>query len=133
MRLAQRGTGDSRQDRTERLRRDRASASAVRSVFPAVQMFGIELKFEGSANPPASQSHLLHPPAPAFFKFPCPYADCNGHFDLDSAVRAAVADPAHRVKGMLECTGARSRDHASRQPCQLHLHYIITVTLQADS
>lgn len=133
MKLAPRSAGDRRQDRTERLRRDRAAALALRTAFPSVQLLRLELKFEGSANTPTSQSHLLHPPARAFFKFPCPYADCDGQFDLDSAVQAALADPAHRAEGMLECSGTRTRAQASKQPCQLHLNYTITATFQGDT
>jgi hypothetical protein len=133
MRSATRSGGDSRQELTERLRRDRATAQVLRAVFPAVQLLRLELKFEAAANTPASQSHLLHPPARAFFKFPCPYADCNGQFDLGSAVEAALAHPAHQVAGMMECSGARSRDHASKGPCQLRLNYTVTATCQADT
>jgi hypothetical protein len=133
MRFAARSPGITRLERTERLRRDRAAALALRVAFPAVQQLRLELKFESSANTPAAQSHVLHPPARAFFEFPCPYADCDGQFDLNSAVNAALADPAHRAGGVLVCSGARARDHASKQPCQLHLIYTVTATCQADT
>jgi hypothetical protein len=133
VRIAPRSTGDTLQERKERLRRDRAAASALRVALPAVQLLRLELKFEGFANAPTSQLHLLHPPARAFFKFPCPYADCDGEFALDSAVRAALEDPAHRTEGTLECSGARTRNHASKQPCQLHLIYTVTATCQANA
>src|SRR5205807_10286768 len=120
-----------RQERTERLRRDRAAAQALRVAFPAVQHLRLELKFESTtSSTPASQSHLLHPPARAFFEFPCPYADCDGQFDLTSAVNTALADPAHNAEGMLECSGLRAHDYASKRPCQLHLIYAVTATYQ---
>jgi hypothetical protein len=123
-----------RQERIERLRRDRAAAVALRVAFPGVQHLRIELNFESSsAKAPTLQSHVLHPPAQAFFDFPCPYADCDGHFDLTAAVNVALADPAHRAAGVLECPGLRPRDWASKQPCQLHLIYKVTATYQHDT
>jgi len=132
VKLATRSAADTRQLRVERLRRDRAAAAALRVALPAVQLLHLELKFEGCTNAPTSQSHLLHPPARAFFVFPCPYADCDGQFDLNSAVHAALADPAHRAEGMLECSGARAGERATRHPCQLRLKYKVTATCQDD-
>lgn len=133
MRLATRGAADTRQQRAERLRRDRAAASALRVALPAVQLLHLELRFDGCANTPAAQSHLLHPPARAYFIYPCPYADCDGQFDLNDAVNAALGNPAHRTEGILECSGARIGDRATRHSCQLHLNYTVTVTCQDDS
>lgn len=115
------------------MRRDRAAASPLRVALPAVQLLHLELRFEGYVNVPAAQSHLLHPPARAFFMFPCPYADCDGQFDLTGAVHATLADSGHRTHGTLACTGSRTRDQASKQPCQLQLHYAVTATCQGDT
>lgn len=110
----------------DQMRRDRAIAKVLRSAYPSIDQLRIELKFDGpSANTPASQSHVLFPPARAFFSYPCPYADCDGQFDLDEAVKAALASNASLTSGMLECRGSRPRDYASRQPCQLHILYEI--------
>jgi hypothetical protein len=129
VRLAPVRPAAARQERMDRLRRDRAAALAIRVAFPAVQQLRLELKFESTtSSTPAFQSHVLHPPARAFFEFPCPYADCDGQFDLTSAVTAALADPAHQAAGMLECAGLRARDYASKQPCRLHLIYTVTAT-----
>ena len=69
----------SRQERADRLRRERAAARALRVAYPALQQLRLELTFEStSANTPVPQSHILHPAARAFFEFPCPYADCDG-------------------------------------------------------
>ena len=123
-----------RQERIERLRRNRAAAVALRVAFPAVQHLRIELKFESSSTKaPTLQSHVLHPPAQAFFDFPCPYTDCDGHFDLTDAVNVALADPAHRGAGVLECPGLRPRDWASKRPCQLQLIYKVTATYHHDT
>ncbi len=129
-----RSSAAARQERIDRLRRDRAAAVALRVAFPAVQHLRLELKFESSsAKAPTLQSHVLHPPAQAFFEFPCPYADCDGHFDLTGAVNAALADPAHHSAGVLECCGLRPRDCASNGPCQLHLIYKVTATYHRDT
>jgi hypothetical protein len=123
-----------RQERADRLRRDRAAAQALRSAFPSVQQLRLDMRFEGSAaNTPTPQSHVLYPPARAFFAFPCPYADCDGQFDLTEAVNTALADPSHRTEGVLQCSGARVGDRASRQPCLLRLLHSITATYHQGS
>jgi len=120
-------SGAGRQMRMDRLRRDRAAAVALRVAFPAIQDLRLELQFESaSSKAPTLQAHVLHPPAQAFFEYPCPYADCDGHFDLTSAVAAAVADPAHHAQGVLECPGLRPGDLASKRPCQLQLIYKVS-------
>jgi hypothetical protein len=122
-------TVDARQQRADQLRRDRAASQSLRVAFPAVQQLRLELSFAGAtANTPGSQSHVLHPPAQAFFTFPCPYANCDGQYDLTEAVNAALADPARRAEGMLECRGLRAQKYDSKQPCQLHLIYTVTAT-----
>lgn len=135
MKLALVSPAATRQDRRERLRRDRAAAPALRVVFPAVQQIRLELVFEdeASSTTPASQSHVLHPPARAFFEFPCPYADCDGQFDLTDSVKSAMADPTHRVQARLECPGRRSRQIGPKQPCQLRLICTVTATYQPDA
>jgi len=134
MKLALVSAAAARQERRERLRRDRAAALTLRTVFPAVQQLRLELIFESTtSSTPAQQSHVLHPPARAFFEFPCPYADCDGQFDLTTAVNAAVADPTLRAEGMLECPGRRARDVGSKQACELRLIYTVTATCQRDT
>jgi hypothetical protein len=134
MKLALLSPAAARQERRDRLRRDRATALALRVLFPAVQQLRLELVFQSTiSSAPAPQSHVLHPPARAFFEFPCPYADCDGQFDLTAAVNAALADPAHRTQGELECSGKRARGVGSKQPCQLRLIYTVTATYQPDA
>jgi hypothetical protein len=115
----------------DRLRRDRAAAPQLRVAFPAVQQLRLELKFEGTTtNIPASQSHVLHPPARAFFELPCPYADCDGQFDLTSVVNLLLTDRLSKAEGTLQCQGHRPDRRATRTSCQLHLNYELTVTYQ---
>jgi hypothetical protein len=123
-----------RQVRMDRLRRDRATAQVLRTAFPALQHLRIELRFQGpSSSVPTPQSHLLYPPARAFFEYRCPYSDCDGQFDLGGAVKAAVADATHRADGVLECRGSRGHDPTSRRPCLLQLLYEVTATYRPQS
>ncbi len=115
----------------ERLRRGRSTAPALREMFPAVQHLRLDLLFQGPGpSTPAMQSHTLHAAARAFFEFPCPYADCDGEFDLNVAVKTALAAQNHRAIGSIECTGKRSARLGASEPCKLHLEYTVSATLQ---
>ena len=123
-----------RKEQAEQLRRDRATAPALRTAFPTLKHLRIELSFQDSGSSvPTSQTHLLYPPAHAFFEYLCPYSDCDGQFDLDGAARAAVADATHRAGGVLECRGSRGQDAALRRPCLLQLTYEVTATYRQQS
>ena len=120
-----------RKAQMEQLRRDRGAAPVLRTAFPTLQHLRIELRFQGSGSSvPTSQTHMLYPPARAFFEYRCPYSDCDGQFDLNDAVRAALADATHHAEGALECHGSRGQDHASRRACLLQLIYQVTATYQ---
>lgn len=130
MRLNARKQAAAPESAAERLRRGRAAALTLRAVFPQLQQLRLEFSFEAPGAPtPAAQSHLLYPPARAFFEFPCPHADCDGQFDLTAIVRHAVADGVHASRGTLACSGSRAFDHSSRQPCRLHLVYAVTALM----
>lgn len=135
MKLALVSPDAERQERRERMRRDRAAAPAVREEFPQVQQLRLELLFQGStaSTTPTAQSHTLHAPARAFFKFLCPYAACDGQFDLSAAVEAALADPAHRSTGVLGCAGKRPGRTGAKELCQLHLDYTVIATCRTDT
>ncbi len=129
MRLNPLTAAAAREERAGRLRRDRAAAQTLRSAFPSVQQLRLDMEFEGGlANTPTPQSHVLHPPARAYFTFACPYADCDGQFDLTEAVNAALAGRSSQAEGVLQCSGARVGRSASRQPCLLRLMHRITAT-----
>ena len=129
MKFAHASQAATRQGRADQLRRDRSSAQVLRAAFPAVYQLRIDLKFDGPfSNTPTSQSHLLYPPARAYFGYPCPYSVCDGHFDLGDAVKAALANKSNVSAGVLECHGSRARDHASKQPCLLQILYEVTAT-----
>jgi hypothetical protein len=120
-----------RLQRQELLRRARAAAQPLRAAFPTVQALRLDLKFEGVSNVPATQAHVLYPPAAAFFEFACPYADCDGRFDLTQAVESTLRRGGPQAHGTLECTGLRVRQRGAREPCGLHLEYQIHTTYQA--
>jgi hypothetical protein len=123
-----------RQGRIDQLRRDRATAQVLRTAFPTLQHLRIDLRFQApTASAPTSQSHVLYPPARAFFEYRCPYSDCDGQFDLGEAVKAALADATHGAQGVLECRGSRGRDPSSRRPCLLQLIYEVTPTYRHQS
>lgn len=116
-------------DRSFLLRRDRAAAPAIRAIFPAIEQLRLELRFEGSsASIPVPQTHVLHPPARAYFVFPCPYADCDGQFDLAAVIGATLQGSSRHTEGVLVCAGMRVCNRASGRSCELHLHYAITAT-----
>jgi hypothetical protein len=127
VRLGQARGAAMRQTRDSQLHRDREAAPKLRTMFPVVEQLRFELSFEGGgAATPVPQLHVLHPPAHAYFSFPCPYADCDGRFELAPAVHAAVEDPSHRIAGVLECAGSRVSDFRSKPLCQLRLCFTLT-------
>jgi hypothetical protein len=77
------------------------------------------------ASAPAPHLLVMHPPSQAYFVFPCPYADCDGEFDLTSAVAGLARSGEHSCHGELKCGGQRVRDKNGRTPCQLTLGYTI--------
>jgi hypothetical protein len=126
MKLATLKPRAAQQRRQDIWRRDRAAAPTLRTGFPRVERIHFDLKFEDrSPYAPVGQSHVLHPAAQAFFFFPCPYADCDGRFDLDAVVKGALESSAQCVEGDLECSGHRARDRVSGLPCGLRLHFTI--------
>ena len=78
--------------------------------------------------------HLLfmHPPSHAYFLFPCPHADCDGEFDLTSAVAGLARSHESSCDGRQVCGGQRVRDKNGRGPCQLALKYTIAPGAAAE-
>jgi hypothetical protein len=110
----------------EQWRRDRAAAKTMREAFPELAQMRIELTFvEAVARVPAAQSHVMHPPARAFFQFPCPYAACEGRFDLTNTANLIFSDAAAHKTGHLECTGQRPKGGSLKQPCGVQARYTI--------
>jgi hypothetical protein len=117
-----------REQQRELSRRKRASARTLATAFPAVEGIRVELTFEVLAGrAPTRQSHLMYPPAPAYFQFDCPYGDCDGGFDLNDAAVSMMTHSTPWAEGTLVCPGTRAGAGMSRQPCCLRTHYRIAV------
>jgi hypothetical protein len=124
----------SAQQRQELWRRERAAVQTLGSGFPRTERLWIQLRFiNRSPMPLADQSHILHAGAQAFFAFPCPYANCEGRFDLTEVVTACLENSVLRAAGGLDCDGMRFQDTLERAPCQLHMDYIVTPTYRRRS
>jgi len=96
--------------------------------FPQFASLRLDFEFtDETEQPPAPQSVVLHPPARAYFVYPCPYASCNGEFDLAANV-ADIAKQGHSEHaGHTKCTGERIRGRQGKTPCDLHIDYSIAV------
>jgi hypothetical protein len=135
MRIAARKTTKTSGLRRERLLSDRTRSPALRSVFPQIGQLRIELTFrdEASAHTPSPQQHTLYPSAPAFFRFACPCADCDGDFDLTPAVVSLVEarngrrPPEGSTGGQLSCQGVRLREMGGQRPCSMQLSFRLSV------
>jgi len=115
----------------ERQRRDRAMTPLMRARYP--QFASLRLKFDFSDEAtaaPAPHLMVMHPPTQAYFVFPCPYADCDGEFDLSTAVAQLATDGEIACEGQMKCAGHRTRDRSGRLPCLLTLEYSIAANLE---
>jgi hypothetical protein len=107
-------------------------APSLSKLFPGIEQLRVELVFNDPNTrfpQPSSQLRTLYPAAPAFFRFACPCADCDGDFDLTGAVTGMVAKGMGRSRtasldGRVTCQGVRFRDHALLQtPCPMELTF----------
>lgn len=114
------------QARREQMLKERAQAPPLRDAFPQVGQLRAELTFsDPRAQSPSPQVHTLYPAAPAFFRFPCPCADCDGDFDLTAAVKSLLNGATTRqraVSGQVVCDGARFRGPADTA-CSMQLAF----------
>ena len=118
----------------ERQRRDRALAPPMRVRYPQFASLRLECEFsDGAVSAPAPHVMVMHPPAPAFFLFPCPYADCDGEFDLTAAVADLAREGATQRDGQLCCAGHRTVDRSGRTPCRLTLDYSLHATVRVSA
>ena len=107
----------------EKHRRARASAPTLRARFPQLASLQLDLEFSDRTDfLPSPQVTVFHAAASAFFRFACPYNDCDGEFDLGSAVDLAVSSGEHQSGNQIRCTGARRGGAA----CTLCLEYSIS-------
>jgi hypothetical protein len=119
-------SANSRNQLRERQRRDRALSQPLRVRYPQFASLRLQFEFRES-NPeiaaPAPHLLVMHPPTQAYFVFPCPYADCDGEFDLTSAVADLARSRKPHIHGIQTCGGQRVRDKNGRTPCELKLEY----------
>jgi len=109
----------------ERHRRDRAATAVMSVRFPQFTSLRLDFDFsDGGPFTPAPQVTVMHPPARAFFSFPCPYVDCDGEFDLSAVVATLAQEQDRQCTGELRCCGQRA-GNKGRTPCQLTLAYTI--------
>jgi hypothetical protein len=112
----------------EKQRRNRMNAKELRVQFPQFASLRLDFEFhDETEQPPAPQSVVLHPPARAYFVYPCPYASCNGEFDLAANVADIAKHGQSEHAGHTKCTGERIRGRQGKTPCDLHIDYSIAV------
>ena len=128
MKFAVASSANARGQMREKQRRDRAATQTLKMRFPQIGSLRLDFEFTG-AGPftPAPQVNVMHPPAKAYFVFPCPHADCDGEFDLTTQVESLARDAGKTATGHLGCPGHRSVDRKGRAPCGLGLDYTIEV------
>jgi hypothetical protein len=130
MRVALRKSSNNPLLRRDQMLFERSRAVALRTVYPDIAQLRIELVFsDPTANTPSPQLHTLFPAAPAFFRFACPCMDCDGDFDLASAISTALDSPTWRKRaaasgsGTLSCDGLRLHDRSGNRSCSMKLHF----------
>jgi|SRR5688572_15003924 hypothetical protein len=117
-----------REGMRERQRREQAAARPLREIYPGVATLRFDFKYSADMHPlPAPQSRVLHPPANAYFTFPCPFSECAGHFDLAAQVRDLLRANGTHATGTMDCCGERVHPQG-RSGCRLKLEYSLEVT-----
>jgi hypothetical protein len=107
----------------EKQKRDRAAAPVLSARYPQLATLQLEFDFSDQGDfLPSPQVVIFHPPARAYFRFACPYNDCNGEFDLTAPVNEMISSNAHNAEGEQRCAGKRHGE----APCTLNLEYSIS-------
>lgn len=116
-------SGNRREAMRKRQRLHRIGAPTMRARFPGLDSLQLDFAFSDRVEfLPSPQVTVFHPPAPAYFRFACPYNDCDGEFDLTSPVDLAVSSRERQSRGQSRCGGAR---HGGTT-CELCLDYSIS-------
>jgi len=104
----------------DRQARERTAASPLRARYPTLVSLQLGFEFSDSSEfLPSPQVTVFHPPARAYFRFVCPYGDCDGEFDLADPIATMLNARESRAHGQLHCAGTR---HGGVS-CTLHLDY----------
>lgn len=112
----------------------------LRDSYPSIEHLQISLVFDGGKPAaPSPQLHAFFPAARAFFRFPCPCADCDGDFDLRGPVDAFLTKltpkrsaTARTVRDRLRCAGVVLRDRSGSRPCAMTLDYELNSSPQSE-
>lgn len=95
-------------------------------------MTSLRLDFDfsdGGDFTPAPQVTVMHPPATAYFIFPCPFSDCDGEFNLAPVVDGLATGDLRFDEGQLQCCGHRTGVGEKRAQCGLVLEYTLHAQL----
>jgi hypothetical protein len=112
----------------EKQRRNRLAAKELRVQFPQFATIRVDFVYSDEVSqPPAPQSIVLHPPARAYFVYPCPYASCTGELDIAANVDHIAQQGEARAAGHATCNGER-HGRQGKAPCDLHIEYSIAVS-----
>jgi hypothetical protein len=108
MKFAASAPGAGRGAVREKQRRDRAAAPVMRTRFPQLATLQLDFDFRDRTEfLPSPQVTVFHPPARAYFRFACPYSDCDGEFDLTGPVDVLAEAHQLQAAGEARCTGTR--------------------------
>jgi hypothetical protein len=106
----------------------------LRAAHPNVTDLRIELEFIPEPGwYPSMQVHILHPPARAAFRYPCPFAGCSGWFELESPVTQLLRNNSAKSSGEISCTGTRPRDRGTGNVCDATLKYRLRAAYTSES
>lgn len=122
-----------RQKRREILQRDRSQADLLRSAWPKVEILRLQFTFDdGTRLPPSTQLHQFNPPARSFYRFPCPFADCSGEYDLSDIVTQTFKSNRGEIHQLFSCEGIRARDRITGYACGLKLDTKVIVQYKKE-
>jgi hypothetical protein len=116
-------SGSRREAMRKRQRMNRIGAPPLRLRYPGLDSMQLDFGYSDQTDfLPSPQVTVLHPPAPAYFCFACPYNDCDGEFNLTSQVDLATSSRAPHSRGQVRCAGTRHHGVA----CTLCLEFSIS-------
>lgn len=111
-------------------RSQRLTAAPLVSSYAGVKEVAVEMRFtdvEGK-HQPSPRGVSFAPDMHAFFQFSCPMRDCEGGgFDASQDLQQALAKRKSGATGTLTCSGNRPRGGFKNRPCNLQLHYTLTL------
>ena len=121
------GPEGARNQLREKQRRQRLAAKELRVQFPQIPSLRLDFIFtDAESQSPAPQSVVLHPPARAYFVYPCPYHSCTGELDLAANVDDIAEHGKTHAAGKARCNGER-HGRLGKIACDLQIEYSIAV------